>query len=161
MSLDLSSLQSAGAQSSSTFSAGDNPTAMLRLLAQQGNTVVPLGSSTVDGTSVQGYAVTLDPAAIKAELANAKLPSWMTAALSQVDIERTSMKVYVDASGLLRRVGFDITESASSAKVDVDESLDFSDYGAPVSVSAPPADQVASFEQFIQQAQAAAGSGSS
>lgn len=162
ISLDLSSLAAAGSQGSSTFGAGDNPTAMLRLLAQQGNTVVSLGSSTIDGTSVQGYAVTLDPAVIRSELAQAKLPSWMSGALAQVNIGQTSMKVYVDGSGLLRRIGIDIAESiASSEKISVDESLDFSDYGAPVSVSAPPSDQVASFEQFLQEAQAAAGSSSS
>ena len=162
ISLDLSSPASAGSQGSSTFGAGDNPTAMLHLLAQQGNTVVALGSSAIDGTPVQGYAVTLDPAVIRSELAQAKLPSWVSGALAQVNIGQTSMKVYVDGSGLLRRIGIDIAESiASSENVSVDESLDFSDYGAAVNVSPPPSDQVASFEQFLQEAQAAAGSNAS
>jgi len=162
ISLDLSSLQSAvGSQGTSAFGTGDNPTALLRLLAQQGNNVVALGPSTVDGTSVQGYEVTLDPAAVKGELAHAKLPSWMTAALSEVDTPTTTLKVFVDGSGLLRRFSLGLDETVASAgKVAVDESLDFSRYGAPVSVSAPPADQVASFEQFLQEAQAA-GDGSS
>ena len=67
MSLDLSSLDDAGSRAPSALGTGNNPTAMLRLLAQQGNTVVPFGSSTVDGVSVQGYSVTFNPAAIKAQ----------------------------------------------------------------------------------------------
>ena len=134
---------------------------MLRLLAEQGNTVVPLGPSTIDGTVVQGYSVTLNAATIEAQLAHANLPSWMSSALSQINIESVTNNVYVDGSGLLRRYSVSLTESApSKGTITLDESLDFSDYGAPVSVSAPPAGQVVTFEQFLQAAEAA-GSGSS
>jgi hypothetical protein len=52
-----------------------------------------------------------------------------------------------------------LTETAATTgKVTVDESLDFSDYGAPVNVSAPPPDQVASLSQLLQVAGAASGS---
>jgi hypothetical protein len=160
ISLDLSSLAASGGQSSSALGSGDNPTAMLRLLTQQGNTVVPLGSSTIGGTPVQGYSVTLDAAAIKAQLASANLPSWMATALNQLNVQNTTLMVYVDGSGLLRRFSLDLTETvATTMKVTVDESLDFSDYGAAVNVTAPPPDQVASFGQFLQDAEAA-GAGS-
>jgi hypothetical protein len=161
VSVDLSSLGDSTSQSPSSLGTGDNPTAMLRLLTQQGNTVVPLGSSTLDGTSVQGYSVTLDSSAIKAKLAQAKLPSWMTSALSQVDIQNTTFKVYVDGAGLLRRMSVGFTMSAGSAgNVSVDETLDFSDYGSTVTVSAPPSDQVATLQQVLEAAQAASGSSS-
>jgi len=161
VSIDLSSLGAAGGQSASSLGTGNNPAAMLRILAQQGNTVVPLGSSSIDGTSVQGYLVTLNAATIKSRLQSAKLPSWMTGALSHVNIQDTTLKVYVDGAGLLRRFDVGLTESAASAgKVVVDESLDFSNYGTPVNVSAPPPDQVVSFEQFLQAAEAAAGGSS-
>jgi hypothetical protein len=162
VSVDLSSLGVSGNQGTGSLGTTNNPAAMLRLLTQQGNTVVPLGSSSIDGASVQGYSVTLDSAAIKKRLANAKLPSWMTAALSHVDIGNTTMKVYVDDSGLLRRMSIGLTETVgSSGTISVDESLDFSDYGSPVSVSAPPSDQVVTFQQFLAAAEAAAGSTSS
>ena len=156
ISLDLSSLGASSGQSSSALGSGDNPTAMLRLLTQQGNTVVPLGPSTIGGTSVQGYSVTLDAAAIKAQLAHANLPSWMATALSQLNVQNTTLMAYIDSSGLLRRFSLDLTETvATSGKVTVDESLDFTDYGAPVNITAPPPDQVASFNQFVQGAEAA------
>ncbi len=160
VSLDLSSLGASGGQSSSALGSGDNPTAMLRLLTQQGNTVVPLGPSTIGGTPVQGYSVTLDAAAIKAQLAHASLPSWMATAVSQLNVQNTTLMVYIDGSGLLRRFRLDLTETvATTGKVTVDESLDLSDYGAPVNITAPPPDQVASFNQFLQDAEAS-GAGS-
>ena len=142
------------------FSTGNNPTAMLSLLAQQGNTVVPLGPSTVDGTSVQGYEVKLSTATIKDELS--KLPSWMTAALSEINIQGVTNKVYVDGSGLLRRYTLSLTETtASTGKFTVGEGLDFSNYGTPVTVHAPPAGDVVTFSQFLQAAQAAQGTAGS
>lgn len=162
VSLDLSSLEGAGGKAPSSLGAGNNPTAELHLLAQQGNTVVPLGSSTVDGVAVQGYAVTFDPNAIKAKLQQATLPSWVTSALSDVKLGDTTLKVFVDGSGLLRRMTIGLTESVgSSGNVGLDESLDFSDYGTAVTVTAPPPDQVVSFQQFLQAAEAQAGSTSS
>ena len=80
VSIDLSSLGVSANQSTGSLGTANNPAAMLRLLTQEGNTVVPLGSSTIDGTTVQGYSVTLNSAAIKKQLADAKLPSWMTSA---------------------------------------------------------------------------------
>ncbi len=155
ISIDLGSLATSS-QSSSAFGTGNNPTAMLRLLAEQGNTVVPLGPSSIDGTAVQGYSVTLNVQRIKSQLAHANLPSWMTSALSQVDIESVTNTVYVDGNGLLRRYSVSLTENVTSTgKITLDESLDFSDYGAAVTVSAPPAAQVMTFEQFLQAAEAA------
>ncbi|HVA04175.1 MAG TPA: hypothetical protein VMU64_10545 [Acidimicrobiales bacterium] len=162
VSIDLSALGVSASQSTGSLGTADNPAAMLRLLTQEGNTVVPLGSSSIEGTPVQGYSVTLNSAAIEKQLADAKLPSWMTAALSHVDIGDTTVKVFVDGSGLLRRMSIGLTETVSSSgTVSVNESLDFSDYGSPVDVSAPPADQVMSFEQFLKDAEAAAGGTSS
>jgi hypothetical protein len=158
ISIDLSSVGTASSQGPSALSSGNNPTAMLRLLAQQGNTVVPLGPSALDGVSVQGYSVTFDRSAIAARLAHANLPSWMTSALSDVAIQGAAYKVFVDGSGLLRRYSVTLNEAvAAVGTVSVDESFDLSDYGAPVSVSAPPPAQVVTFQQFLEDARAAVG----
>jgi hypothetical protein len=161
LSVDLSSLGASAGQNPSALATGDNPTAMLRILAQQGNTVVPLGSSTINGVSVQGYSVTLDPTAIKNKIAQDKLPSWMADALSHLNIGDANLDVYVDGSGLLRRFRLSLSETVPSAgTVRVDESLDFSDYGTTVTVTAPPPDQVVSLQQFLAQANASSGSAS-
>jgi hypothetical protein len=155
ISLDLSSVAGSSGQSSSALGTGDNPTAMLRVLAQHGNRVVPLGSSTINGTTVHGYVVTLDPTALRARLAQANLPTWMSTALSHVNIQNTTAKVYIDDTGLLRRFAMYMTQTVAAQTVSVDESVDFSGYGTPVNVSAPPPDQVATFSQFLQKAQSA------
>jgi hypothetical protein len=155
ISIDISSLTTGG-QGSGALGTGNNPTAMLRLLALQGNKVTPLGSSTVDGVPVQGYSVKLNPATVKQQLADANLPAWMGSVVSEINIQSASNTVYVDGSGLLRRYSVKLTESApSTGTVSLDESLDFSDYGTPVSVSAPPSNEVVSFTQFLQDAAAA------
>ncbi len=163
ISVDLSSLEGpAAAQGPGALGTGANPAATLRLLTQQGNTVVGLGPSTVDGVAVQGYSVSISPATIKAQLASANVPSWLKAALSGVDIEGITNKVYIDNSGLLRRYSMELTETVPpNGTITIDESLDFSDYGTSVSVTPPPPDQVLSLNQFLQALQSAEASGSS
>jgi hypothetical protein len=159
LSIDVSSLQRAAGQDPSTLGSISNPSEMLRVLAQQGNTVAPLGSSSIGGVDVQGYSVTFDPSSIKSRLAHA--PSWMQQALTAVNFQDLKLNVFVDGSGLLRRMTMHMKLAAASAgAVSADVSLDFSDLGTPVSVSAPPADQVVGFEQFVQAAQGAASSSS-
>jgi hypothetical protein len=159
ISVDLSSIEKAAGQSSADTI--NNPAAMLQLLRQQGNTVTPLGASTVDEVSVQGYEVTITPAALRADLAKDNLPSWMRQAVESVSGGVEQVKVYVDGQGMLRREALSLQMSLGSSPLAMTVSLDFSDYGGPVSVSAPPTDQVVSFQQFLQDAQAAAGSSGS
>jgi hypothetical protein len=150
VSIDVSSLQQ-NADRSAASQLGGNPIATLHALAQQGNSVTALGPSVVDGTSVQGYSVTMDPAVVKRELSQADLPAWMKKAASTVTIGNASQTVYLDDAGNLVRLGSTINESAGSAgSIKVQESMDFSDYGAPVSVSSPPADEVIPFNQYLQ-----------
>jgi hypothetical protein len=160
ISIDLSSLTTSS-KGSGALGTGNNPTAMLRLLALHGNKVTPLGPSTVDGVPVQGYSVKFNAATLKAQLARAHLPAWMSTLVGKIDVRSASNTVDIDGSGFLRRDSVTLTETVPSAgKVSVDESMDLSDYGAPVSASAPPPDQVVSFEQFLQDAEAAAASAS-
>jgi hypothetical protein len=151
LSIDLSALQKAEAQNPSTGGLGNNPTVMLQMLAQQGNTVVALGPSTVGGVAVNGYAVTVNPSTVAQELKNANLPSWMQQTVAGLKVHDINMKVYVDNAGLLRSFEIQLTESdATAGPVTVDETLNLSDYGTPVNVTAPPADQVESFQQLLQ-----------
>jgi hypothetical protein len=150
VSIDLSSLQQSADQSAAG-QLGGNPIATLHALAQQGNTVTVLGPSVIDGTSVQGYSVTMDPAVVKGELSRADLPAWMKKAASTVTFGNASQTVYLDTAGNLVRLGSTVDESAGNAgPLKVQESMDFSDYGAPVSISSPPPDEVIPFNQYLQ-----------
>jgi hypothetical protein len=156
ISIDLASTaRSLGTGSSGSLGAEGNPAAMLRLLAQQGNTVVALGSSTVDGTSVQGYSVTISAARLRSELANPDLPGWMRQALTDVTVADAHFGVFVGPHNLLRRQTTSVRETVHGTAVSVVYTLDLSGYGTPVSIVAPPPDQVLGFEQFLRQAQGA------
>jgi hypothetical protein len=153
VSIDLSALQSADAQNPTTEGLGNNPDVMLKMLAQQGNTVVALGPSTVDGVAVNGYSVTINPASVAQQLKKDNLPAWMQESVSGLKVHDVSLKVFIDNSGLLRSMETQLSESTTAAgSVGFDETVGFSDYGTPVSVTAPPPNEVESFQQFLQSA---------
>jgi hypothetical protein len=146
VSVDISSLQHTVGESGVGQIGGD-PVAALRALAQQGNTVSSIGPSTIDGQSVQGYTVILNPAVERREMEQANLPASMKRAV----FGSGSETVYLDGAGNLVRVTAAITEADGTAgTVQIQESSDLSDYGAPVSIVAPPADEVLPFDQFLQ-----------
>ena len=82
------------------------------------------------------------------------LPSWMQQAISKVNLGDMRIKVFVDGAGLLRRMAMHTAlTSASNGSATIDAGMDFSGYGTPVIVTAPPSDQVVSFQDFLQTAQ--------
>jgi hypothetical protein len=147
LSIDLSGVENAGKNAGESLDNGENPVAMLRLLAAEGNTVTPLGSSTVDGQRVQGYAVSIDVTKLEAGLT--KLPSWMRLLIAGTDVGGISYKIYIGSNDLLRRVTVAMDMSIASSPVSESETLDLTHYGVPVTVTAPPLAQVMSFQQFL------------
>ena len=159
VSMDLSSVASTGALSGkNSLGLEGNPSEMLRMLAQQGNTAVAIGSSTVDGVSVQGYSVTMSASELQTQLGHGTLPGWVRQELSHLSGDMV-FKVYVDTEGRLRQLAISMAIGANGTNVTLSEQLDFSDYGTPVSVTAPPADQVVTFQQFVQDAAQSAANG--
>jgi hypothetical protein len=122
---------------------------------------VPLGTSTVDGQTVQGYSVTINPSVVQGELASANLPAWMKKAASQVTFGSGTEKVYINGSTLVRMT-CTVSESTTTAgAIMVSESLDFANYGSPVTITAPPASETLPFSKFLQLAEAAGSSSTS
>lgn len=158
LSLDLSQLspdQSATSPLGVGGSAVSNdPMALLKVLGQHGNDATDLGPSTINGDPVEGYAVTVNQAAISAQLAHADLPAWMRQAVAAVKNPHSSYKVYVNQAGLLDRLITDLSLTVSGQKLTEEISMDFSQYGTPVTIAAPPADQVGTFDDFLQMAKA-------
>lgn len=149
LSIDFSAL-SKDERAAGLSGLGLDPASALRLIGAQGNTVSPLGSSTVDGQSVQGYAISYNVAAIENEFAATGLPAWERSLLAQVDLTKETSTVYVNSSDQLVRVANAIGLTAGEQAGTANGWVDFSDYGAPVSVSAPPAGEVVPFAQFLQ-----------
>jgi len=127
------------------------------VLQARGEIVTTLGSSTVDGAAVQGYRVVISASALKAEIAEDHLPTWIGAGANDVS-QGVTARVYVDGSGMLRRFTTSISADIPQVgPISVDETLDFSDYGTSFSASPPPAAEVVGFQQFLQAAEAAVG----
>jgi hypothetical protein len=153
VSIDLSQLLQAAGSDGSIGSLGSNPVSMLHMLAAQGNTIVPTGTSTVDGTTVEGYAITFDPSIINADLNDASLPAWMRQVVQHgVSLDRLASEVYIDGSGSLRRNTTSVSETVGSTTMTVHSQADYSNFGETIAISAPPAGEVASFEQLLQAA---------
>lgn len=149
ISMDLSALaKSAGVSGGSTTAA--NPSTMFALIEQEGYSVTPLGPSVVDGTNVNGYEVVMSGSQIQSELH--KLPSWLQQDASQFTTTGIREDVYIDGNDQFRRLTEQLQYGEGSVTVGGTINLDFSDYGAPVSISAPPADQTVPLQQFIQDA---------
>jgi hypothetical protein len=127
-----------------------DPTQMLQFLASQGNAVSTLGSSTIAGVPVVGYSVLINKSATEARLSSSGLPSSDVQAAEHF-LETTgaiSYKVYVDSDNQLRAIDFSMPVPGISGAL-FSTHITLSDFGTPVSVIAPPASEVASYEQFL------------
>ena len=153
---------SVSAGGSSLAPGSSNPASLLQLLQSEGDQVTPLGPSAVDGAPVHGYHVVIPEAAIQQRLSKADLPAGVAqAAQGMFGTGGIAMDVFInDANGLLRRVQADLTMSISGHSVTGKVVEDTSNYGVPVTVTAPPADQVASLQQFEQAAAGVSGTSS-
>jgi hypothetical protein len=144
----------------STTSSAPSILAQLQVLTQEGNTVVPLGSSTIDGTAVTGYQVTFSAAALHAAAKrvaslNGVEAQSMNAALQSFAKNPPVLKLWLDASHLLRREEVSIGLSTASGTVSGDVTVDLSNYGTPFTVAPPAASTVGSFSSFLAAARAA------
>jgi hypothetical protein len=146
VSADIAAMEKSGSSSSPLSNA--DPAEMLALLQQKGYSVTSLGSSTVNGVDVTGYEVQITDANIKSQLQN--LPSWLKQSASSMSFSGMKLDVYIDGANEIRRTSVNAQVTVSGHSASMDLNLDYSDYGDPVSVSAPPADQVVDLQQFLQ-----------
>lgn len=123
-----------------------SPLAGLSLLASEGATVTNDGSVTENGQSMTQYTVSVDASQVQHLITSnaSSMPSWMTAAASEVSSGTVVETVDVDAAGRLGYFGanFNETVAGTSVGMNVDETV--TGYGVPVTVTVPPASQVTS-----------------
>lgn len=119
-----------------------NPADLLQSLRGAGD-VRLVGHDEIDGTATDHYHAEID-----LRQAIAKVPEQYRAAAArgmQVLGNTFPVDVWIDADGLPRRFAIDIELPGTGS---VKERIDYSDFGADVSVVAPPADQVQSMNDF-------------
>ena len=139
-----------------TGSGSQNPADIVGALAAKGNTVVDIGPSAIDGMATEEYSVTSNPAQALTKLSQEHLPaSIVKGAKALISAGPVQMKVWVNqSSDVIRQLTMGLPVSGEKGAT-VTVTMDFSDYGAPVSISPPPASTVATYGQFEQAAKAA------
>ena len=142
VSVDASQLaQGSTSPSLGAGALGSNPAAVLGTLSKNGYTATDLGPSTFNNESVEGYAVHVDAATTQTGSTDATLGN-----------PAGEYKLYINNAGLLAGITVNTTETVSGLSTNEDVTLDFSDYGVPVNVTAPPASEVAPLQSLIQAA---------
>jgi hypothetical protein len=147
MKLDLSKLgKSAGIDLAQLTSGGQfQPNDLLGMLKAEGAKVQTVGPAAIDGVATAHYRVTIDMA--KA-LRSSGLTSPMLKQLAG-RVKMASENVWVGKDGLVRRVQFAYRVPRKAMRVAM--TMDLFDYGAHVSVAAPPSSAVFDATAFVQQ----------
>ena len=144
--LDVSKLgESAGLDLSKLMSGSQlQPSDMLSILTAEGATIRRVGSATVNGTPTTHYRVVIDTEkALKAK----GLTSPLLAGMASTMPSSIPADVWIGKDRLLRR----IQVSLSAAQSQMDMTMDLYDYGAHVTISAPPSSDVFDATAFAQQ----------
>jgi hypothetical protein len=144
----------AGASSSSlgqfgSFGASD-PRAVLDSLKAVSGSIEPVGRDEVRGVETSHYVAMLDPGKLAAQAtragASADIVSRFTSSFSQLGLGVLPLHVWIDDQNLVRKLTMDVSPSETSIAAGIKVMIGFElfDYGAPVSIVAPPsADTVA------------------
>jgi len=124
-----------------------DPTAMLQQLQSAGGTVTSMGQTTYDATSVTEYAATLPSSALMGNIG--KLPSSLQQGVSGLNLPDMHMNIYITHDNLLKALSVPTySVSFSGETLSMDMTLVLSNYGTPVNVTPPPADQVEPLSQL-------------
>lgn len=139
-----------------------DPLTELELLAARGNTVTSLGTKTVDGVKVTGYAITPTREAMRQNMQRAIASMNLSAAeraqfqrmIAAFHLNPPTIDAWFDASGLLRTMRMQMSfGGAVSGAGSVD--MTFGHYGTAVHVTAPAPGDVVSYADFLRKMQSA------
>jgi hypothetical protein len=144
--VDLSKLgKSAGLDLGSLLAGSQvQPGDLLTMLGAEGAKIQNLGPATVDGAATTHYRVTIDTA--KALQAKGLPAPLVAGALAQLPAEIPA-DVWIGADGLVHR----LQVSLGVAQGHLSLTMNLSDYGAPVTITAPPTSDVFDATSLAQQ----------
>jgi hypothetical protein len=132
----------------SSISSIVNPKALTGITPQTviaAASVHKVGKASVRGTSTTHYTVTVNAA---------KLTAGLRKSLKSVGVSSGQLQVYVDGSGYVRRVSSALTHlklGQGSAAAAVSLQVDLFDFGAPVTVTTPPASKTIDGDALVAQ----------
>ena len=144
--------------SSSANLSGSDSRSVLILLEQSGDTVRALGAESIGGITCTGYSVTPTQqamtAAARQEISALKLSPDVASAIRSVlsRISPPTLTVWVDSQGLLRQLSARVQIGSLAGAVTSEVVENFSNFGAPVHIAAPPTRDVVSYRAFLRDA---------
>jgi hypothetical protein len=147
--LDLSKLgKSSGLDLGSLLSGSQiQPGDLLAMLKAGGAKIRDLGPATVDGTATTHYRVTIDVAkALQAKGLSSPMLGALAAQLPAIPAD-----VWIGKDGLVHRIHVSIGGSQGSLPLQLGMTMDVYDYGADVTIAAPPSSDVFDATALAQQ----------
>lgn len=129
---------------SNSLGTGLNPTSMLSVLTHQGYQVTETGTSAINGVPVNTYSVTVTSAELSKLVTKDHLPAAVAAQVSSAfGTKGLTYKIAIgSADGLIHQLSYYLSISLAGESVAEDFTMDFSNYGQPVTITAPPASDV-------------------
>lgn len=125
--------------SGSQFQPGD----LLSMLRAEGAQIHKVGPATIDGTATTHYRVTIDMAkALEAKGLSSPLLAGVAAEVPSVPED-----VWIGKDGLVHRIQLSVTAAQSRVAM----TMDLYDYGADVSIAAPPSSEVFDATELAEQ----------
>jgi hypothetical protein len=147
--LDVSKLGKAAGVDVGQLLSGSQfqPSDLLGMLKSEGAKVQKLGPATVDGVATTHYRVTVDVAkALEAKGLTTPMLKGITSKLKTL-----SENVWIGKDGLVRRVQLAYNVPRGEEPLRMAARMDLYDYGAHVTIAAPPSSQVFDATSFAQQ----------
>lgn len=140
--MDFGSLMNSGSQ---------NPAAVLAYLQGVSSDIQNRGTQTIDGVQTTHYQATVSLPRMIARLQKVDpraVPTYRQI-MQRSGMRMEPIEVWIDGHGLLRRETVHSRMPLMGASMSF--TMDLSDYGVPVNVSAPPASQTMDFLQLLKQ----------
>jgi len=142
---DLGALaQKQGIDLNQLFQAAGNedPTRALQMLESVGN-VSKVGTATIDGVDTTEYSGTIDVQKAAAALG----PSYEKL-LNGSKVTSIPVDVWIGSDGLVRRLHEHLSYDVNGTQATTDLTMNLNDFGSPVTITTPPADQVVDLSQL-------------
>jgi len=126
------------------FPGGSSPDQALGYLQGASDSITPAGSATINGQQTTGYQVVVDLDKVAAEQSTPQAKQSIQQVETLTGSKTLPVHVWVDSHGRLVREQDSSTVSSQGHNITTQTTLDFTDFGTPVAVVTPPADQITS-----------------
>lgn len=140
-------------------SSSNNPATILSYLQGVSSNIQNVGTETVDGVQTTHYTATVDFHRMMRALerTDPHAASSIEQVMAMTGVSSDPIDVWVDGQGLLRQETVHTRMPAQGASMTI--TMDLSDFGAAVSVTAPPASQTSDFMKLLRRARSSSAGG--